>query len=77
MVLCIREVCGSGCSGPVGTGNTNGAFQFVSTSKDHMDYIIGNVESATAIGILDDFQLLNDEGKKETVAILEYVNHKK
>ncbi len=41
-----------------------------------MDYIIGNVESATAIGILDNLQLLNDEGKKETVAILEYVNHK-
>lgn len=34
-------------------------------SKDSMDYIIGNVESATAIGILDDLQLLNDEGKKE------------
>ena len=34
-------------------------------NKDSMDYIIGNIESATAIGILDDLQLLNDEGKPE------------
>lgn len=44
-------------------------------SKKSMEYIIGNLEESTAIGILNDLSKLNTDGKREAGKRIEELTH--